>query len=85
VAWRLVWGLVGSRYAGFSNFVQSPAAAIAYLRGYPPACRACRIWRQPTTWASNPAGCLGRAGVACKRGAGRCDRLQQTELRGRQC
>lgn len=36
VAWRLVWGFAGSRYARFSQFVRSPAAAIAYLRGYLP-------------------------------------------------
>jgi len=39
VAWRLVWGFVGSRYARFSNFDRSPAAALAYLRGYLPAAR----------------------------------------------
>jgi cytochrome b len=30
---RLVWGLVGPRYARFSQFVTSPFKAIAYLRG----------------------------------------------------
>jgi cytochrome b len=40
VAWRLIWGFVGSRYARFSNFVRSPAAALVYLRGYLPAARA---------------------------------------------
>lgn len=32
LAARLVWGLIGSRYARFSNFVRSPAAVGAYLR-----------------------------------------------------
>ena len=36
VLWRLVWGLFGSRYARFTDFVKSPAAAWAYLRGYLP-------------------------------------------------
>jgi cytochrome b len=31
---------VGSRYARFSNFIRSPAAALVYLRGYLPAARA---------------------------------------------
>ena len=29
---RIVWGLVGSRHARFTDFVRSPRAAIAYLR-----------------------------------------------------
>jgi cytochrome b len=33
VAFRLVWGLIGSRYARFANFVRGPAAVLAYLRG----------------------------------------------------
>ena len=33
VAFRLVWGLVGSRYARFASFVRGPAAVVAYLRG----------------------------------------------------
>lgn len=32
VAFRLVWGLVGSKHARFSDFVRSPAAVFAYLR-----------------------------------------------------
>jgi cytochrome b len=32
VAARLVWGLVGSRYARFSQFVRPPGAVIGYLR-----------------------------------------------------
>lgn len=33
VIFRLVWGLLGSRHARFSNFVRGPAAVLAYLRG----------------------------------------------------
>lgn len=32
VSARLVWGLVGSRYARFANFVRSPGVVIRYLR-----------------------------------------------------
>jgi len=54
VAWRLVWGLVGSRYARFTDFVKSPAAALAYLRAYLPNRRAAST---PTHYLGhNPAG-----------------------------
>ena len=33
VVLRLVWGLVGSRWSRFSEFVVSPAEVVAYLRG----------------------------------------------------
>jgi cytochrome b len=36
VLWRVVWGVAGSRYALFSEFVRSPAAALRYLRAYLP-------------------------------------------------
>jgi cytochrome b len=36
VLWRLLWGVAGSRYALFSDFVRSPAAALRYLRAYLP-------------------------------------------------
>jgi cytochrome b len=32
VAFRILWGLVGTRYARFSNFVRGPAAVIRYVR-----------------------------------------------------
>ncbi|WP_085891728.1 cytochrome b/b6 domain-containing protein [Roseovarius litorisediminis] len=32
VAFRLVWGLVGSRYARFAQFLRSPGATLSYLR-----------------------------------------------------
>lgn len=33
LAFRLVWGVVGSTYARFSQFVSGPAQALTYLRG----------------------------------------------------
>lgn len=32
ICFRLIWGIVGSRYARFSEFVRTPAAVIAHLR-----------------------------------------------------
>ncbi len=32
VAFRIVWGLVGTRYARFSSFVREPSAVMRYLR-----------------------------------------------------
>ena len=32
VAFRLVWGLAGTRYARFANFVRGPQAVLSYLR-----------------------------------------------------
>ncbi len=32
IALRLVWGVIGTRYARFSQFVRSPGAVAAYLR-----------------------------------------------------
>ena len=32
IAFRLVWGLVGTRYARFTEFVKPPAAALQYLK-----------------------------------------------------
>ena len=33
VAFRVVWGALGTRYARFSSFVRGPAAVIHYVRG----------------------------------------------------
>ena len=33
IAFRVLWGLVGTRYARFSNFVYSPGTVIQYLKG----------------------------------------------------
>ncbi len=32
IAFRLLWGVIGSRYARFSSFVKGPSAVAAYLR-----------------------------------------------------
>lgn len=32
IAFRLLWGVMGSRYARFSQFVKSPASVLSYLR-----------------------------------------------------
>jgi cytochrome b len=37
LAFRVLWGFFGSRYARFSSFPPSPAKALAYLRGSPAA------------------------------------------------
>ena len=36
VLWRVLWGVAGSRYALFREFVRSPAAALRYLKAYLP-------------------------------------------------
>lgn len=46
---RLVWGVIGSRYARFRDFVRPPAAAIGYLKGLPSG-------RSPRYIGHNPAG-----------------------------
>lgn len=51
VAFRLVWGLAGTRYARFSNFVRGPAAVLRYGRSL--------LAGQPEhTTGHNPAGAV---------------------------
>ena len=35
MAFRILWGLVGTRYARFANFVRGPRAVLAYVRSLP--------------------------------------------------
>ena len=49
VAVRLVWGLIGTRHARFSDFVRSPGAVLTYLRDV------MRL-RAPRYLGHNPAG-----------------------------
>ena len=34
VGFRIIWGLFGTRYARFSNFIYPPSAVIDYLKGF---------------------------------------------------
>jgi len=56
VAFRLVWGLVGTRPARFASFVRGPAAVVAYLKGL-------LAGRAPHTTGHNPAGALAIVGL----------------------
>ncbi len=56
VGFRLVWGLVGSRYARFASFVRGPRAAVTYLRSlFGP--------RPQHHTGHNPAGALAIVGL----------------------
>lgn len=51
IAFRLVWGVVGSRYARFRQFVRGPAAIAGYLRSW--------LQLRPRHYVGhNPAGAL---------------------------
>jgi len=69
VAFRIVWGLVGTRHARFASFVRGPAAVAAYLRDL-------RRGRPSQHAGHNPAGALaivallGLAGVVTAAGWG---------------
>lgn len=49
VVFRLLWGIVGSRYARFGSFAFGPGAVLAYLRSLPSRAR-------PRYLGHNPAG-----------------------------
>lgn len=52
IAFRLVWGFVGSRHARFSDFVKSPSEVMNYLQGV--------MWgNAPRVLGHNPAGGYG--------------------------
>ncbi len=52
VGFRLIWGMIGTRYARFSSFVPSPKKVFAYIRSL--------FSRQPMhTLGHNPIGALG--------------------------
>lgn len=53
---RLVWGVVGSRYARFAQFVRGPARVLAYLRSL--------LTRNPEHYTGhNPAGAWAIVGI----------------------
>jgi cytochrome b len=49
IAFRLLWGLVGTRYARFSSFVRGPGAVLSYLKSL-------LIFRPQHHVGHNPAG-----------------------------
>lgn len=56
VAFRVVWGLMGTRYARFASFVRGPAAAMSYVKGV--------IAREPQHHVGhNPAGAYAVLGL----------------------
>jgi cytochrome b len=67
IALRVLWGLIGSRHARFTDFVRSPREIIAYLR-------AVARWEAPHYIGHNPAGglmillLLGTLAVTCATG-----------------
>lgn len=56
VAFRLAWGLVGTRHARFADFVRGPGAALGYLRGLAQG-------RAAHHSGHNPAGALAIVGL----------------------
>lgn len=56
VAFRVVWGLIGTRYARFASFVRGPGAVLGYLKSL--------IGRHPEHHTGhNPAGALAIVGL----------------------
>ena len=60
IGFRLIWGVVGPRYARFSQFMRSPGAVAAYLR-------ATFVGREPRYLGHNPAGSLMILGLILAR------------------
>jgi len=52
VAFRILWGLVGTRHARFANFVRGPAAVLRYLRALPTEQREHHVGHNPAGAAS---------------------------------
>ncbi len=51
VAFRIIWGMIGTRYARFSNFIRGPAAVVRYVKSL--------LKGQPEhTIGHNPAGAV---------------------------
>jgi cytochrome b len=56
VAFRVLWGLVGTRYARFASFVRGPSAVLGYLKSL--------VGRHPEHHTGhNPAGALAIVGL----------------------
>ncbi len=49
ISMRIIWGLIGTRYARFSNFIYRPAAVMGYLKDV-------RTFRAKRYLGHNPAG-----------------------------
>jgi cytochrome b len=63
LAFRVVWGLVGPRYARFTQFVRGPAAVAAYLRDLLTGREARYLGHNPAGGAMIVALILGLAGL----------------------
>ena len=75
IAWRIVWGVVGSRHARFTDFVRGPGAAFAYLRGMASG----KARRHLTSSKSHQARCpLGSTRPVARRIEGTARRLRDT-------
>lgn len=73
IAARLVWGVIGSRHARFTDFVRGPRAVLAYLRDL-------RHGRERRYLGHNPAGgAMIVALLACVAGTALTGWLQTTD------
>lgn len=64
IAFRILWGLVGPKYARFSNFVRSPATVLRYLGAMIRGREARYIGHNPVGGVMIVALILGMAGTA---------------------